>query len=144
MVVSILLAIYFQWFHYDMTGIELESYEKLLWSVFITTSSWVIVTLLTEPSDNKILLEFYKRIRPYGIGWDGFRKLNNIQKTYKNEDSPMRDLLLMFLGILTVYFGLFGIGYIIYNEILIGNVMIIISFISAYITNYIMSHNYKD
>ena len=139
MSVSFLLAIYFQWFHSDLTGIELASYEKLLWSIFITTSSWIIVTLLTKPSDNRILLEFYTRIKPYGIGWNGFLKSNNIKKTRNNEDSSMKDLLLMFLGIITVYFGLFGIGYFIYNKLLIGTIMIIISLISAYTTNYIMS-----
>ena len=139
MAVSFLLAIYFQWFHSDLTGIELASYEKLLWSIFITTSSWILVTLLTKPSDNRILLEFYNRIKPYGIGWNGFLKSNNIKKTRNNEDSSMKDLLLMFLGIITVYFGLFGIGYFIYNKLLIGSIMIIISLISAYTTNYIMS-----
>ena len=140
MTVSFLLAIYFQWFHSDLTGIELASYEKLLWSIFITTSSWILVTLLTKPSDNRILLEFYNRIKPYGIGWNGFLKSNNIKKTGNNEDSSMKDLLLMFLGIITVYFGLFGIGYFIYNKLLIGSIMIIISLISAYTTNYIMSN----
>ena len=140
MAVSFLLAIYFQWFHSDLTGIELASYEKLLWSIFITTSSWIIVTLLTKPSDNRILLDFYNRIKPYGIGWNGFLKSNNIKKTRNNEDSSMKDLLLMFLGIITVYFGLFGIGYFIYNKLLIGSIMIIISLISAYTTNYIMSN----
>tara|TARA_Y100000814_G_scaffold287941_1_gene258738 strand:- start:171 stop:1940 length:1770 start_codon:yes stop_codon:yes gene_type:complete len=140
MAVSFLLAIYFQWFHSDLTGIELASYEKLLWSIFITTSSWILVTLLTKPSDNRILLEFYNRIKPYGIGWNGFLKSNNIKKTRNNEDSSMKDLLLMFLGIITVYFGLFGMGYFIYNKLLIGSIMIIISLISAYTTNYIMSN----
>ena len=140
MAVSFLLAIYFQWFHSDLTGIELASHEKLLWSIFITTSSWILVTLLTKPSDNRILLEFYNRIKPYGIGWNGFLKSNNIKKTRNNEDSSMKDLLLMFLGIITVYFGLFGMGYFIYNKLLIGSIMIIISLISAYTTNYIMSN----
>ena len=140
MAVSFLLAIYFQWFHSDLTGIELASYEKLLWSIFITTSSWILVTLLTKPSDNRILLEFYNRIKPYGIGWNGFLKSNNIKKTGNNEDSSMKDLLLMFLGIITVYFGLFGMGYFIYNKLLIGSIMIIISLTSAYTTNYIMSN----
>ena len=140
MAVSFLLAIYFQWFHSDLTGIELASYEKLLWSIFITTSSWILVTLLTKPSDNRILLEFYNRIKPYGIGWNGFLKSNNIKKTRNNEDSSMKDLLLMFLGIITVYFGLFGMGYFIYNKLLIGSIMIIISLISAYTANYIMSN----
>ena len=35
MSVSFLLAIYFQWFHSDLTGIELASYEKLLWSILL-------------------------------------------------------------------------------------------------------------
>ena len=140
MAVSFLLAIYFQWFHSDLTGIELASHEKLLWSIFITTSSWILVTLLTKPSDNRILLEFYNRIKPYGIGWNGFLKSNNIKKTRNNEDSSMKDLLLMFLGIITVYFGLFGMGYFIYNKLLIGSIMIIISLTSAYTANYIMSN----
>ena len=140
MAVSFLLAIYFQWFHSDLTGIELASYEKLLWSIFITTSSWILVTLLTKPSENRILLKFYNRIKPYGIGWNGFLKSNNIKKTRNNEDSSMKDLLLMFLGIITVYFGLFGMGYFIYNKLLIGSIMIIISLTSAYTANYIMSN----
>ena len=143
MVVSFLLAIYFQWFHYDLTGIQLESYEKLLWSIFLTTSSWIIVTFLTKPSDKNTLKEFYSRIKPYGIGWNGFLSISNIPKSdHNNEESPMRDLLLMFLGIFTVYFGLFGTGLLIYGNFLSGNLLLIISFVSAYFTNYIMS--YKD
>ena len=143
MAVSFLLAIYFQWFHFDITGYELLSYQKLLISVFITTSSWVIVTLMTSPSENKVLLEFYYKIKPYGIGWNGFLKKNNLVKFENNNESPMKDLLLMFLGIITVYFGLFGTGYLIYNEMFLGSFMNIISFLSAYITNYIMSNDHK-
>ena len=143
MVVSFLLAIYFQWLHYDLTGIQLESYEKLLWSIFLTTSSWIIVTFLTKPSDKNTLKEFYSRIKPYGIGWNGFLSISNIPKSdHNNEESPMRDLLLMFLGVFTVYFGLFGTGLLIYGNFLFGNLLLIISFVSAYFTNYIMS--YKD
>ena len=143
MVVSFLLAIYFQWFHNDLTGNQLESYEKLLWSIFLTTSSWIIVTFLTKPSDKNTLKEFYSRIKPYGIGWNGFLSISNIPKSdNNNEESPMRDLLLMFLGVFTVYFGLFGTGLLIYGNFLFGNLLLIISFVSAYFTNYIMS--YKD
>ena len=87
--------------------------------------------------------EFYSRIKPYGIGWNGFLSISNIPKLdHNNEESPMRDLLLMFLGVFTVYFGLFGTGLLIYGNFLSGNLLLIISFVSAYFTNYIMS--YKD
>ena len=143
--VSFLLAIYFQWFHYDLTGNELESYEKLLWSIFLTTSSWIIVTFLTKPSDKNTLKKFYLRIKPYGIGWNGFLSISNIPKSDRNnEESPMKDLLLMFLGIFTVYFGLFGIGLLIYGNFLSGNFLLIISLVSAYFTNYIMSYRGKS
>ena len=144
MIVSFLLAIYFQWFHYELTGIELEPFKKLLWSIFITTSSWIIVTLFTNPTENKTLKEFYNKIKPYGIGWNGFLLANKIQIKNIKEESPMRDILLMILGILTVYFGLFGTGLIIYGKLMMGNLLVIISFISAYTANYIMSNIDND
>ena len=98
---------------------------------------------MTSPSENKVLLEFYYKIQPYGVGWDGFLKKNNLVKFENNNESPMKDILLMFLGIITVYFGLFGTGYLIYNDIFLGSFMIIISFSSAFLTNYIMSNVYK-
>lgn len=140
MIVSFLLAIYFQWFHYELTGIELEPFKKLLWSILITTSSWIIVTLFTNPTENKILMEFYNKIKPYGIGWNGFLLANKIQIKNIKEESPMRDILLMILGILTVYFGLFGTGLLIYGKLMMGNLLIIISFIFAIAANYIMSN----
>ena len=38
MIVSFLIAIYFQWFRIELTGIELLS-TKLLWSISLTTFS---------------------------------------------------------------------------------------------------------
>ena len=70
-------------------------------------------------------------------------KKNNLVKFENSVDSPMKDLMLMFLGIVTVYFGLFGTGYLIYNQLFIGSLMITISLSSAYVANYIMSSNTK-
>ena len=107
---------------------------------FFTTSSWIIVTLLTKPTENNTLIKFYNKIKPYGVGWRGFLLSNKIQIKHNKKDSPMRDILLMILGILTVYFGLFGVGFLIYGNILMGTLLIIISFISTYAANYIMSN----
>jgi len=140
MAVSFLLAIYFQWFHYEFTGVELEPFKKLLWSIFFTTSSWIFITLITKPTEKNTLIKFYNKIKPYGLGWRGFLLSNKIQIKHNKKDSPMRDILLMIFGILTVYFGLFGIGFFIYGNILMGTLLIIISFISTYAANYIMSN----
>jgi len=142
MSVSFLVAIYFHFIHERIFGFTFESHYELVLSVFITTLSWILVTLLTKPTDNSRLLEFYKKIKPYGIGWNKFLKNNNIDvKNNEFKESPMSDLLSMFLGIVLVYSGLFGIGYLLYGNITYSLILFFILFISAYKLNKIMNSN---
>ena len=143
MIVSFALAIYLKWFHDGIFEFSFKPHEELLLSVLITTSSWIIITLLTKPTKKEKLLEFYYKIKPYGIGWNGFLKTNNLVK-FKGKDSAMRDLFLMFIYIIIVYFGLFGVGYLLYGNILYGTIMLIISFVLSISANNIMSKQYKD
>ena len=141
MIISFLVAIYFEWIHESLFDIRFKEYAELLIGVGVTTFSWLLVTILTKPTDDDKLMEFYKKIKPYGVGWNGFISKLNIKRINDKGDSAMRDLFLVFLGVLIVYFGLFGIGYILYNQMVIGVVLLILSSISFIITNYIMSNN---
>ena len=141
MIISFFVAVYFEWIHESLFDIRLKEYAELLIGVGVTTFSWLLVTILTRPTDDDKLMEFYKKIKPYGVGWNGFISKLNIKRINDNGDSAMRDLFLVFLGVLMVYFGLFGIGYILYNQMVIGVVLLILSSISFIITNYIMSNN---
>ena len=142
MTVSFLVAIYFHSIHERIFGFTFESHYELVLSVFITTLSWLLVTLLTKPTKNSRLLEFYKKIKPYGIGWNKFLKNNNIAvKNKEFKESPMSDLLSMFLGIVLVYSGLFGIGYLLYGNITYSLILFFLLFISAYKLNKIMNSN---
>ena len=142
MSVSFLVAIYFHSIHERIFGFTFESHYELVLSVFITTLSWILVTLLTKPTENSRLLEFYKKIKPYGIGWNKFLKNNNIDvKNNEFKESPMSDLLSMFLGIVLVYSGLFGMGYLLYGNITYSLILFFILFISAYKLNKIMNSN---
>ena len=141
MIISFFVAVYFEWIHESLFDIRLKEYAELLIGVGFTTFSWLLVTILTKPTDDDKLMEFYKKIKPYGVGWNGFINKLNIKRINDNGDSAMRDLFLVFLGVLMVYFGLFGIGYILYNQMVIGVVLLILSSISFILTNYIMSNN---
>ena len=141
MIISFFVAVYFEWIHESLFDIRLKEYAELLIGVGVTTFSWLLVTILTKPTDDDKLKEFYKKIKPYGVGWNGFISKLNIKRINDKSDSAMRDLFLVFLGVLMVYFGLFGIGYILYNQMVIGVVLLILSSISFIITNYIMSNN---
>ena len=140
MIISFFVAVYFEWVHESLFDIRLKEYAELLIGVGVTTFSWLLVTILTKPTDDDKLTEFYKKIKPYGVGWNGFISKLNIKRINNKGDSAMRDLFLVFLGILMVYFGLFGIGYILYNQVVIGGILLILSSVSFVITNNIMSN----
>lgn len=144
MTVSFLVAIYFEWFHESFIGIPLKQHMELLIGIGITTFAWLLVTLLTKPTDKNKLIAFYNLIRPYGFGWSGFVKRHKIINMHHSGDSAMKDLLLVFLGVIMVYFALFGIGYVIYNQVTLGFIMLTLSIVSFLLTNYIMSFNRKD
>lgn len=49
-----------------------QYYTKLGLIISVSTVIWVIITLLTKPSDKQKLIEFYKRTTPGGPGWRPF------------------------------------------------------------------------
>ncbi len=47
----------------------LESWQELVIGVAVTSVAWLGVTLMTAPSDERTLREFYRLTRPGGPGW---------------------------------------------------------------------------
>ncbi|MEX0882613.1 MAG: sodium:solute symporter family protein [Cyclobacteriaceae bacterium] len=121
MVVSFIVAIYFESIHNKLGVLPIPddmAYLKLLFGVTITTITWVSVTLLTKPEDDKILLAFYKKVRPASWGW---KKLLAKYPEQKEEvgQLPM-EIGLMLIGSIMVYAALFAAGFWIYGQVLAG------------------------
>lgn len=129
MVVSFILALLFKWGPESLTSIP-SDYQLLL-SVGLTTVSWVMVTLLTRPTDYKTLQRFFNNVKPYGIGWNGFKRIAKRQDLAL-EDSIGRfsfDLTAMFAGIFIVYGLLFSIGQFIYGNLVEGIIFLAIALV---------------
>jgi len=99
---------------------ELQAWQELLAGVTITTLSWVTVTFVTRPTDDKVLQNFYRLVRPGGIGWDKVinkAKLDGepITETATTGDLP-RGIACMIAGCLAVYSTLFAVGYYMYAQ----------------------------
>lgn len=96
------------------------------WSTFI----WIIVTFLTPPTDEKILLSFYERIHPGGILWAPIaKKLPHVQG-----DSDYLHLVIDWIaGCVLVFFSLFGVGKLILGEHIEGFVLLIGAGILGYV-----------
>ncbi|KEO73137.1 sodium:solute symporter family protein [Anditalea andensis] len=126
MVVSFIVAIYFELVH-EKTGMEpLLSYEKLLIGVGITTAAWLIVTLLTKPENNSVLRTFYQLVKPASHGWKTFLS-QNPDVIAERGQLPF-EIGLMILGCVTVYCALFATGFWLYGNITAG---IITTFIAV-------------
>ncbi len=114
MVVSFLVAIYFEIIHSSLFG-PIEGHWKLLIGVTVTTVSWLVVTLLTQPEKTEVLVNFYEKVRPSSSGWQPVLKLSPALNEEKGQ-LPF-EILLMVVGSLTVYSALFSIGFWLYGNI---------------------------
>ncbi|GAA4774371.1 Na+:solute symporter [Stakelama sediminis] len=61
---------------------NMDSALRLCLSVGITTVGWIAVTLLTPPTDEKVLQAFFDRVHPPGPGWRRYRdpEVGNAQR----------------------------------------------------------------
>lgn len=115
----------------------LSDSNKLLMGVGITTLSWVVVTMLTPPTDSDTLAKFFNAIRPYGQGWNGFKRTaqdNNIPLE-SGVGNFSKDVLAIFLGIIIVYSALFSVGMFIYGRMMVAVILLVITIASAFALN---------
>ena len=145
MIVSFLIALYFEFFHEIIFSFKLNTDEQLIIGVFITTTSWLLVTYFTKPTNIIKLSEFYNLVKPKGVGWNGFLKLakkNNI-KINKQRGSFIPNFISMLLGIVIIYCSLFLIGFILYNNFFVSLILFLIIMISILMLIRNMQTNYN-
>lgn len=127
MTVSFILAVYFKLIHVKLGFDPIANDIQLVLGVAITTVSWVLVTLLTSPSDKTTLNEFYKITQPGGPGWDKVvsdAKKDGIDlETEKRAWNVPTGILCMLVGSVGIYGALFSTGYFIYGEYLEGFIL---------------------
>ena len=114
MIISFLIAVYFEFVHTNMLGLEaLEPSFQLVFGVLLTSIGWVTVTLLTPPASPETLKSFHQLIRPMGGGWRG---AGLGLEPDPDGSSPTAAFLAWFLGCIAIYGALFGTGYALYGR----------------------------
>ncbi len=94
-------------------GGGLESWQELLLGVVLTTVGWIVVTLMTPPTDTATLETFCRTIHPGGPGWRA------VHQEATPSDEPWfvpRALGAMLAGCLAVYGALFATGALLYGR----------------------------
>ncbi|MBT8378375.1 MAG: Na+:solute symporter [Ignavibacteria bacterium] len=78
-----------------------------------TTIIWLTVTFLTKPTDNEVLLSFYKRVYPGGKLW---KPISLQLPKIKEQKTFLKMFVNWIFGVLLVYSILFGTGKLIFAE----------------------------
>jgi hypothetical protein len=114
---------------YELAGMEkLSTHLTLAASVGFTSLVWIVVTLLTRPTDHGVLVRFYRLTRPFGPGWRSIQQETGLAAS---PDSVPQALLGWVLSVMMVYAAMFGTGNFIYGNMTMGVVFAAIFAVSA-------------
>ena len=119
MVISFVVAVYLQVIHPALGFEALQPAVSMLLSVGLTTIGWLTVTLLTKPTDQETLQNFYQTVNPAGPGWKlvlAAARAQGVRVKPAAEGELPLEILCMVTGTFTVYFALFASGYWIYGH----------------------------
>jgi SSS family solute:Na+ symporter len=104
------------------------------YSLFIivpaTTLIWVIVTFLTKPTSEEVLISFYNKIHPGGVMW---KKVSSKLPEVESDSGFFKLFLNWFFGVILIYSFLFGIGKLIFGEYESFFIYLIVASISVFI-----------
>ena len=97
-----------------------EDYMEYPFVVIFTTCLWLIATFITKPESDKVLINFYSKIRPGGPGWNKVLIKSNITKQKSENKALIDGLYAMVIGSILIYSIMFSTGYFLYGEINLG------------------------
>jgi Na+/proline symporter len=99
-------------------GLVLPTHIALLITIAVTTATWVATAFLAKPTDPKVLLSFYRKVRPFGPGWKAVRAEAGISEEEahgSHENIPLA-LIGWASGVATIWSALFTVGNVLYGR----------------------------
>jgi len=128
MATALVASIFLRWVAPFAGNAPLVFAKTAITTTALTTLVWIIVTLVTKPEPQQVLLAFYRKARPDVRGWKPIAQLTP-------ELAPTRDLgrnlVAWVLGCAMVYLALFGIGRVLMGPVWKGLALLLGSGICA-------------
>ena len=135
MIVSFLIAIYFEIIHISLGFDPIATHYKLIFGVAITTVVWIVIAYFGPKTEMDVLINFVKKIKPGGPGWKKIDQIiieqeGSLPKDEIQWDVP-RGLIAMLVGSMTVYSILFATGFWIYNNTIPAVILSVVAILGA-------------
>ena len=109
--------------------------KNALVTTVLTSFVWIVVTFLTKPESEEVLLKFYRKVRPHVAGWGPVAQL---ARDVPQTRDLGRNLLSWALGCGMVYLALFGSGKMLLGKIGFGFVLLVLAAICAALLSRLM------
>jgi len=97
-------------------GMAISTHAALLITIAGTTVSWVATAWLGPETDRRVLVEFYRKVRPVGPGWEPVRLAAGLPRRTVREDNIPLSLLGWAAGCMTIWSALFTVGSFLYQR----------------------------
>jgi solute:Na+ symporter, SSS family len=99
-------------------GAALSTHAGLLIAIAVTTVFWVATAYLGPQTDRRTLIEFYRKVRPFGPGWRAIRMAAGVSEAEAratHENIPL-GLLGWVAGCSMIWSALFTVGNVLYGR----------------------------
>lgn len=118
MVSSFLISVAFAIAHRH--GVSFGTHRELLMTVIGTTMCWLLVTYWGPQTDRRTLIAFYRKVRPFGPGWERIRveagvSAEEAARATRSENIPLA-LLGWVAGCVAIWSSLFTVGNFLYGR----------------------------
>ncbi|MFN0110622.1 MAG: sodium:solute symporter family protein [Blastocatellia bacterium] len=92
--------------------------KSLLITIGVTTVCWVLAAYLAPQTDRQTLIEFYRKVRPSGPGWEPIRLAAGVSKAeaLQNGESLPLALVGWVAGSIAIWSALFTVGNYLYGR----------------------------
>ncbi|RPJ80541.1 MAG: Na+:solute symporter, partial [Acidobacteria bacterium] len=138
MVSSFVISIF--WVVAVRNGLDVSTHAQLLLTVIFTTICWVSTAYLTPSTDRATLINFYKKVRPFGPGWAKVREEAgvSVQDAARGQNITL-SLIGWVAGCSMVWAALFTVGNFLYGRmgyaIILGIVFVVSGLIVIWVIN---------
>ncbi len=99
-------------------GVTVPTHYALILTVLVTTISWILTAFLGPQTDKEKLVAFYRKVRPFGPGWNCIRReagLTGAEAKAAGDSFPLA-LVGWVSGSLTIWSALFMVGNVLYGR----------------------------
>jgi SSS family solute:Na+ symporter len=131
----------------NKSGVHISTHGGLLITVAFTSACWILTAFLGPVTDRRTLIEFYKKVRPFGPGWTRIRIEAGVsveEDKATGQNIPLA-LLGWVAGCTVIWSSLFTVGNFLYGRVDYAVALLIVFAISGtallYVVNRLWTEN---